>query len=425
MSGSDEQIDVDMNGLDDHSDRNESTNHCHTSDNISSSGSSSGTGSRRPSLSSTQSDESDNQRHESSPTSGVSSGEGSDAELMVDNMIDSSDLHSSGDTNRFRAEFELKYGSTHPDFFVGTYNQAVDAAKRELRFLLVYLHCESHEDTDQFCRSVIISQRFIDFLTQHNVIFWASSVNYTEGYSVSQQLRESTYPFVALIALKNNRMTVVRKLEAITHLEPLLAQLNASVEHNRSSLLQELREREERNMNQLLRQQQDIDYEQSLAVDRERERLRLEEKARLDAEEEAKRRVELEASERLERMLRLREYLVGELPAEPEPNDPNATHIVIKLPNGPRLERRFLKTECIKYLYYFVYCNKDAPLKFAIRTNFPATNIPGHSPRLEDFTFADDHNRTITSVKTDAPEPTLLDAKLGSRELLLVQDLDA
>ncbi|CAG2172576.1 unnamed protein product, partial [Oppiella nova] len=308
-------------------------------------------------------------------------------------------------------------------FFVGNYNQAIDAAKRDLRFLLVYLHSDSHEDTDAFCQSVLINQRFIDCLTEHNVLFWASSVTYAEGYSVSQQLRESSYPFLALIALKQNRMVVVRKLEGTAHLEPLIAQLRASIEVNRSALDTVRLEREERSMNQLLRQEQDRAFRDSLEVDRQKERKKLEEKARQDAEEEAKKRVELEANQRKERLLQLREELVREIPTEPQPNDTNATHIVIKLPNGTRLERRFLKTESIRYLYYFVFCNNDSPLNFIIRTNLPTRDLPGRSPQLEDFTFGD--NNTITSVGTDTPEPTLLEAGLGGREMLFVHDLEA
>ena len=32
--------------------------------------------------------------------------------------------------------------------------QALEVAKRELRFLLVYLHSEDHQDTDRFCTEV-------------------------------------------------------------------------------------------------------------------------------------------------------------------------------------------------------------------------------------------------------------------------------
>lgn len=53
---------------------------------------------------------------------------------------------------RFLREFELKYGETHIDFFQGGYSQALEIARRDLRFLLVVLQSDEHDDTDAFCR---------------------------------------------------------------------------------------------------------------------------------------------------------------------------------------------------------------------------------------------------------------------------------
>ncbi|CAG2171585.1 unnamed protein product [Oppiella nova] len=130
-----------------------------------------------------------------------------------------------GDVNLFRTDFQLKYGSTHPEFFVGNYNEAIDAAKRDFRFLLAYIHWDSHEETEKFCQSVLINQKFIDYLTEHNIIFWSSAVIYPEGFVVRQQLEVTTYPFMALISMRKSRMVVVRRLEGITLLKPLIAQL--------------------------------------------------------------------------------------------------------------------------------------------------------------------------------------------------------
>ena len=55
----------------------------------------------------------------------------------------------------------------------------------------------------------------------------------------------------------------------------------------------------------------------------------------------------------------------------PEPTDPQTVRILIKLPNGHRLERRFLKTSSLKSLFYYVFCHPDSPDEFEITTNFP------------------------------------------------------
>ena len=114
----------------------------------------------------------------------------------------------SGDVVRFRERLEHQYGFMHPPLYEATYSQALERAKQDLRFLLVYLHCPSHQDTDDFCRNVICSPELTNFASEQNVILWACSVDSGEGYRVSEALHESTYPFLAVIVLRQNRMMI-------------------------------------------------------------------------------------------------------------------------------------------------------------------------------------------------------------------------
>lgn len=41
------------------------------------------------------------------------------------------------------------------------------------------------------------------------MLFWGCFVNSTEGYRVSQSLRENAYPFLAVLAMRDAKMTVV------------------------------------------------------------------------------------------------------------------------------------------------------------------------------------------------------------------------
>ncbi|CAM9244717.1 unnamed protein product, partial [Lampetra fluviatilis] len=59
-----------------------------------------------------------------------------------------------GDVTSFIATFREQFPGDqgrYPAFYQGSYSQAVSDAKRELRFLLVYLHVEQHPDTNTFC----------------------------------------------------------------------------------------------------------------------------------------------------------------------------------------------------------------------------------------------------------------------------------
>lgn len=61
--------------------------------------------------------------------------------------------------------------------------------------------------------------------------------------SVSQALRENTYPFLAMIMLKDRKMTVVGRLEGLIQPEDLINQLNFIMEANQTYLTSERLER--------------------------------------------------------------------------------------------------------------------------------------------------------------------------------------
>lgn len=61
------------------------------------------------------------------------------------------------DVERFIDSFNESYTGNvemRPAFWRSSYSQALAAAKQELKFLLIYLHCKDHQHTDQFCRYV-------------------------------------------------------------------------------------------------------------------------------------------------------------------------------------------------------------------------------------------------------------------------------
>lgn len=56
-----------------------------------------------------------------------------------------------GDVMGFINNYQSRF-NPHPVFYQGTYAQALNDAKNELRFLVVYLHSESATETQNFCR---------------------------------------------------------------------------------------------------------------------------------------------------------------------------------------------------------------------------------------------------------------------------------
>ncbi|KAK3088816.1 hypothetical protein FSP39_024113 [Pinctada imbricata] len=308
-----------------------------------------------------------------------------------------------GDVMRFISNYDECYGVIHPVFYQGTYSQALNDAKQELRFLLVYLHGDDHQDTPAFCRNTLGNQQLVDFVNGQ-LLFWACNTNSPEGFRVSRALRENTYPFLALIVLRQNKMTVVARIEGPVGPEELIQRLERNMSDNETSLIAARADREERNFTQTLRREQDAAYLESLKADQEKERKKQEEKLEKEKEQQKIVDAERERQRMLEERELRKEQLKREIPPEPNGSDPDVIKVVLKLPHGSRVERKFNKHQSLKYLYYFTFCHEDCPDDFHIVTNFPRRTLP-------------------CEPSEDNQEPiSFAEAGLGKNEMLFVQD---
>ncbi|TRY63484.1 hypothetical protein TCAL_06854 [Tigriopus californicus] len=308
------------------------------------------------------------------------------------------------DVRRFQSQFEADFGPVHPPFFRGTYSQLLEAAKKDLKFVLVYIHSAEHEDTQAFCRSTLATSGLSDFVTQRDILFWGVSTDSYEGHRVSQALRESTYPFLAVIVLRQHRMMLVGRIEGSLSLDELTPRLERIINDNEAFIVAARADREERHLNQTIRQEQDAAFQETLRLDQEKQRKRqeAEEQKQREAEEEQQRL--RDEQERKERIQRMKIELVSEIPEEPAKEDAEAVRVLIKLPGGQRLERRFLKSDSLKCLYYYVFCHPDSPDEFDITTNFP---------------------KKVLKCKPDDEPSSFQESGLGRSEMLFVNDLEA
>ncbi|CRK93275.1 CLUMA_CG006818, isoform A [Clunio marinus] len=337
-----------------------------------------------------------------------------------------------GDVLKFIEEYNTKYPS-HPVFYQGTYAQALNDAKRELKFLLLYLHSESSSpqiqsgqqritETVNFCRNTLSDRDVIDYINR-NMLFWACEVSSPEGYRVSHSINARSYPILVIIALRDNKMTVMGRMEGDCTPEELLGRMRRVVRDNERWLNAARHERLERNLTQTLRAQQDVAYEQSLKADQEKERkrqLEREEQERINREIQA----EQEAEERRQELKeRLKMELLHRVPLEPPEDESNAISIVFKLPNGMRITRRFLKINSLNDIHNFIFCHPDAPDTFEITQNFPKRILNCGRYHFDQFTGYESVNDIINSSKEQVL--TVGDAGLQNREVLFVSDLDA
>jgi len=234
----------------------------------------------------------------------------------------------------FLIEFERQFGQVHPTC-QPNFNQALAKAKSEFKFLLAYIHSPHHDDTDEFCRTVLCTEVITEFVNT-NFLFWMGSVALSEGFKVSAELGATTFPFLAVICYNvKGEPTLVDTIEGTLGLHELLSQLTVVIEQHGPSLqgIRNQRQQQERDRN--LIQEQDLAYQQMLKEDQEkeeRERNEVRERERkLQEEENKKKKNEEEERRRQENKTKRRQQLKSSLPMEPSVNEQGATSLVFSL----------------------------------------------------------------------------------------------
>lgn len=121
------------------------------------------------------------------------------------------------------------------------------------------------------------------------------------------------------------------------------------------------------NLNRSIRAHQDEAFLESLRADQEKDRQREEQKRLLEEAERQKESEALEEQRRKEQIARDKIDSRVKVPSEPDESHPDAIHLVIKLPCGVRINRRFLKSHSMEVEIdcFFVYI----PILYVISGN--------------------------------------------------------
>jgi len=332
-----------------------------------------------------------------------------------------------GDVMQLVNSYDARYGPVHPVFYQGTYAQALNAAKTELTFLIVYLHSENNSDCDSFCRETLVDAAVIDLVNSRS-LFWICGVETAEGYRVSRALQRRTatavYPFVAMIVLRENRMSVVARFEGLIESARFVSSVTRVINDNETSLEVARADKREREISQHLRQEQDAAFLESLLVDQEKERKKKEEEEEKQRELETSLREAEVARQEAEMVEELKGVLMTLLPPEPSGDDKDCVRILLKCPSGLRLERRFRKTQPIQDLFNYIFCHHETPDDFSIIKNFPRSEIPGSPPKLQEYRclLAGSNSNGEPAPPPPPASPSFADVGLSSSEMLFVQD---
>lgn len=265
---------------------------------------------------------------------------------------------------RFLREFEEQYGDNTLPFVQSGFNLALDNAKKDLKFLIVVLLSPSHDDHDSWVRETLLSNSVKNFLASHtsDTILWGGNVQDSEAYQVSDSLKCTKFPFVALVCRTTDSgttsMTTVLRAAGPTTATELVAKLGTAITTHETQLAASRVQQAEQNAAQSLRREQDSAYERSLAQDRERARRRREEQeAQATAEKEELMR-EQAAQTKASNIAQWKRWRGQSLLAEPPATAKDAIRVSIRLPSGERLIRRFNNDADLEELYAFVECQE-------------------------------------------------------------------
>ncbi|TAQ85955.1 hypothetical protein B7494_g5722 [Chlorociboria aeruginascens] len=263
---------------------------------------------------------------------------------------------------RFKREFEEEYGTHTLPFYEGGYAQALDLAKKDLKFLLVLLISPEHDDTSSFIRDTLLSQDTASFINNpsNDVILWAGDVRDSEAYQVSTALTCTKFPFTAIIAhtpqTGATSMSIIGRVAGPMPADAYIAKLRSLMSSHSEQLATARSARNAQQFERSLREEQDSAYERSLRVDRERTRIKKEEEAAA-AEKQRKEKEDAEAAANLaEKRSQWRRWRAMNITPEPSPESKNIVRIALKMPGAARITRRFPAEASIEELYAFVEC---------------------------------------------------------------------
>lgn len=328
---------------------------------------------------------------------------------------------------RFKREFDEEYGPNDLEFFEGGIAQAHDLAKKELKFLMVVLLSQEHDDTQSFVRDTLLAPDTVSFLKENekNMIIWGGSVVDSEAYQVATEYSCTKFPFTALVCLTpkegSTRMGIVKRLTGPMPATTYLSELQAAMEKYGADMASVRAERTAREVTRSLRDQQDSAYERSLAKDKERAREKREAAA---AAAEAERRAVQAAKDaaRLEEMRhQWKQWRASQIRPEPAAGEGSVVRVAVKMPESlgaERIVRRFAADAPMEELYAFVEC-------YDLLREGGAEELPQGSKKPVDYEhkYMFRISSTLPRRVYETSETETMGDKIGKSSNLIVEEI--
>lgn len=217
-----------------------------------------------------------------------------------------------------------------------------ESCLKQCKYGFIYLHDPLLDDAMGYPNNILCSESFVNLIKKYQGLVWFGDVTTSESLQVSNIWKVRQYPFLAVIMVRSSGKAevVVSTSGSIDNHDPL--KFETLLQQNHGKLIQVAQQRQNADMERLIRGQQDSRFRESLRRDQERDRV-----------QEAERRAERE-QQNTERMKR--KWLLSRLHRlHPEPTTrDNTSRIAIRLENSERLVRRFDADLPIEEIYAFV-----------------------------------------------------------------------
>ncbi|KAL8568872.1 hypothetical protein ACOMHN_061448 [Nucella lapillus] len=309
-------------------------------------------------------------------------------------------------TEQFTHEFGERYGEKHPVygekhpvFYIGSLDDAIRDALQgratDRKLLALYLHHDNSIQAHVFCTQLLCSDSIIDFLSS-NFITWAWDLTHPDnmerlvnsatrhfGSIAANQIRSyRTEQFPALLIISRSKATneVLDAIQGHVTLNELMTRLLHAVDVFTNQKESDILEERERMAREMIKQEQDQAYQESLQADRkkaeaarEEEVQQLQEQQRLiaiQAEEERKRQEEEAVKEAI------KESIAKSVPEEPAENAPGEiSRLRFRVPGGEQRTRRFWAENTVQDVLNYLTSQGFHTEEFKVLSTFPRRDI--------------------------------------------------
>lgn len=251
------------------------------------------------------------------------------------------DRTGSGVAYSFSSLYNLEDGSLLPQVVQGGYTCLLQACSEQGKFAMIYLHDALLDDPMEYVRTLLCSEQFTVLVKKYQVLLWFGDVTTSEGLQVANSLKVRQFPFLGLLSLKNeSKLELVGRVEGKLY-DYSLEAMESKMARHYPHLIALRQQRQNIELQRLMREQQDLRYQESLTRDQERERQRQEAQAR---HIQRNREAELKKQWLLWRKSRL----------SPEATGEGVCRVAIRLENGGRIVRKFDAGLPIEEIYAYV-----------------------------------------------------------------------